>query len=91
MTPVICGAPRASGNGYGAYFGDGAGDRADPRASFLIGGRLAARGTGNEPLGERARIDRHDSLRDETRWEEDHREEVERLHAPELERETPLT
>jgi hypothetical protein len=63
----------------------------DPRASFSFGGRLAAYGAVNEPFGKRARIDRHDSLRDETRWEEDHREEVERLHAPELERERPLT
>src|ERR1700737_668050 len=91
LTAVICGAPKASGNGYGAYTGDGTGDRADPRASFSFGGCLAAYGAGNGPLRERARIDRHDSLRDETRWEEDHREEVERLHAPELERERPLT
>jgi hypothetical protein len=87
---VICGAPKASGNGYGAYSGDGTGDRADPRASFSFGGRLAAYGAGNEPLGERAWIDRHDSPRDETRWAEDHREEAERLHAPELERKRPL-
>jgi hypothetical protein len=56
----------------------------------LFGGRLAVYGVGNEPFGERVRIDRADSLHDETRWEEDHREGVERLHVPELERERPL-
>jgi hypothetical protein len=59
--------------------------------SFSFGGRLAAYGAGNEPLGKCAQIDSHDSPRDETRWEEGHRGEVERLHAPGLERERPLT
>src|SRR6202022_3328262 len=76
LTAVICGAPKASGNGYGAYTGDGTGDRADPRASFSFGGCLAAYGAGNGPLRERARIDRHDSLRDETRGGGDHGGEV---------------
>jgi hypothetical protein len=87
---VICGAAKASGNGHGAYFGDGFGDRADPHGGFLFGGRLAAYGVGNEPFGGRVRIDRRDSLDDETQWEEDHREGVERLHVPELERERLL-
>jgi hypothetical protein len=87
---VICRAAKASGNGHGAYFGDGFGDREDPHGGFLFGGRPAAYGAGNVPFGERVRIDPHDFLHDETRLEEDHREGVERLHVPELARERPL-
>jgi hypothetical protein len=91
LTAVTCGAPKASENGYGVCFGDAAGDCAGPRVSFSFGGSLAAYGAVYEPLERRERIDRHDSLRDETRWEEDHRVEGERPHVPELARATPLT
>jgi hypothetical protein len=86
---VICCAAKASGNGHGGYFGDGFGDGEDPHGGFLFGGRLAAYGSGNVPFWERVRIDPHDALHDETQWEEDHREGVERPRVPELARERP--